>query len=112
MILENEHQELQVIASEEEHDLVTTNPDEMRKKTEKKEGVVVEKERIDIPLDIEQDVHSAWDKNIEEGNFLSNNGYVLGSFHNLTKGKQKELIERIIKGSSDENDIVLDMAAS
>ncbi len=90
LILENEHQELHVIASEEEHNLVTTNPDEMRKKTEKKEGVVVEKEKIDVTLDIEKDVHAAWDKSIEEGNFLSNNGYVLGSFHNLTKGKHKE----------------------
>ncbi|MEK6922145.1 MAG: DUF87 domain-containing protein, partial [Nanoarchaeota archaeon] len=48
LILENEHQELQVIASEQEHDLVTTNPDEMRKKTEKKEGIVIEKEKIDV----------------------------------------------------------------
>ncbi|MEK6868014.1 MAG: hypothetical protein AABX98_04275, partial [Nanoarchaeota archaeon] len=88
LILENEHQELQVIASEQEHDLVTTNPDEMRRKTEKKEGIVIEKEKIDVTLDIEQDVHSAWDKSIEDGNFLSNNGYVLGSFHSLTTKRQ------------------------
>lgn len=37
LILENEHQELEVISSEAEHDLITTNPDEMMKKGEKKE---------------------------------------------------------------------------
>ena len=90
LILENEHQELEVIASPKEHELITTNPDEMIRKGEKKKGKVEDKEDITITLDIEQDVHSAWDKKIEEKNFFANNSYVLGSFHDLTKGRQKE----------------------
>src|SRR3990167_9823998 len=38
LILENEHQEIEVIASEKEHELITTNPDEMVAQTEKKKG--------------------------------------------------------------------------
>lgn len=47
------------------------------------------KEDIFITLDIEQDVHSAWDKSIIEHQFLKKNDYVLGYFHNLELGRQK-----------------------
>ncbi len=87
LILENEHQEIKVIASPKEHELITTNPDEMIKKGEKKEGKVQDKENINIELDIEQDVYPAKGLTVEQSNFLQNNGYVLGNFHGLTKGR-------------------------
>ena len=90
LILENEHQELEVIASPKEHQLITTNPDEMIRKGEKKKGKKKKQEDVKIKLDIEQDVHTAWNKNVEEKVFLANNGYQLGSYHNLEKSKQKE----------------------
>ena len=90
LILENEHQEIEVIASPKEHELITTNPDEMIKKLENKKGEVKKQEDIEIKLDIEQDVHSAWGKSVEEKLFLANNGYQLGSYVNLTKKRQKE----------------------
>jgi len=76
LILENEHQELEVIASPKEHELITTNPDEMIKIGEKKKGQVGDREDISISLDIEQDVYKAEGLSIEEQNFLTNNGYV------------------------------------
>ena len=95
LILENEHQELEVIASPKEHELITTNPDEMIAKTEKKKGKVSEKEDINIELDIEQDVYLAKELSIEEQNFLVNNDYVLGNFHNLTdKHHQKHYVKK------------------
>ncbi|MBT6762885.1 DUF87 domain-containing protein [archaeon] len=90
MILENEHQELKVIASEKEHELVTTNPDEMIKKNEKKKGKKIPKGEVEIMLSIEQDVYPANDLTIEDQNFLVNHDYVLGSYHGLSKGRQKE----------------------
>ncbi len=88
LILENEHQELQVVASKKEHELITTNPDEMVKLGEKKKGKVKDQEDINIKLDIEQDVHSIEGLSIEEQNFLVNNGYVLGSFCNFNDVRQ------------------------
>jgi conjugal transfer ATP-binding protein TraC len=90
LILENEHQELTVIASKKEHELITTNPDEMVKLGEKKKGKKKDIENVTISLDIEQDVYSAKKLSIQEQNFLVNNGYELGSFHNFSKGMQKK----------------------
>ena len=88
LILENEHQEIEVIASPKEHELITTNPDEMVKRGEKKEGTVQDKEDINIELDIEQDVYASKGLTVEQSNFLQNNGYVLGNFHDLEKKRQ------------------------
>src|SRR3989338_1820081 len=76
VILENEHQELEVIASEKEHELITTNPNEEGGK----KRTLEEKKEVNILLDIEQDVYSASGRTAEEKVFLGNNGYVLGSF--------------------------------
>ena len=100
LILENEHQELEVIASPKEHELITTNPDELVAKTEQKEGEVEKKEDVNITLDIEQDVHSADNLSIVEKNFLANNDYVIGNFHDLTKSRQKEYFVKIRKPES------------
>ena len=90
IILENEHQEIEVIASLKEHGLITTNPDEMIKHGEQKEGIAIKRENLAIMLDIQQDVHLAEQLSVEKRNFLANNGYLLGSFHNLEKGRQRE----------------------
>jgi len=100
LILENEHQELQVIASPKEHELITTNPDEMVKLSEKKESKENKHEDINIKLDIETDVYLKEGLSIEEQNFLANQGYELGSFHNLEKGRQKEYFVKVTKPES------------
>jgi len=102
LILENEHQEIEVIASPKEHELITTNPDEMIVQSEKKKGKVKEQENINIELDIEQDVYSAKGLTIEESNFLANNKYVLGNFHDLDKKRQNKYFvkQRPPEGSS------------
>ncbi len=95
LILENEHQELQVISSEKEHELITTNPDEMIKQNEKKKGKVKDKEDVTIKLDIEQDVHAAEKLSLEEQNFLSNNGYLLGNYHGLKKDRPRSYFVKV-----------------
>jgi len=78
LILENDHQELEVIASPEEHKLITTNPDEMIKMSEKKKlkdtGIKKEDERAD--LDLNKIVFSGKGLSLVQINFLNNNGYV------------------------------------
>ena len=100
LILENEHQELKVISSDKEHELVTTNPDEMMAKGEKKKGRVSVSEDVSIGLDIEQDVYAVDGLNIEERNFLTNNGYVIGNFYELDQKRHAKYFVKIRKPES------------
>ncbi|MFC1722922.1 VirB4-like conjugal transfer ATPase, CD1110 family [Nanoarchaeota archaeon] len=87
LIMENDHQEVEVIASEEEHSLITTNPDEMVKLSEKKKpSEDTSKEKIDIGLDINKTVHPGWNLSLVEENFLINQGYKRGRFHGIGSG--------------------------
>jgi len=87
LILENEHEEIEVIASEKEHELITTNPDEIIKKTEKVEEPKGEEIKIDI--DLTKNIHYAENMNLEERNFLTNQGYELRKGHGLKKDKPR-----------------------
>ena len=89
LILENEHQELEVIASPKEHELITTNPDEMIAKDKNKSGTKILRQDVNIKLDLDKVVYSAWDKNIEERNFLLNNGFKTARFQNFKMGNPK-----------------------
>jgi hypothetical protein len=88
LILENEHQELEVIASPEEHKLITTNPDELVKMNEKKEPKEPqnkkESERAD--LDLTRLVFPAKGLSILQQNVLNNHGYVMKKGHGLKSG--------------------------
>ncbi|MBT7193279.1 DUF87 domain-containing protein, partial [archaeon] len=85
LILENEHEEIEVIASPLEHKLITTNPDEINENKK----VEVKGDDINIKLDVEKDVHAASGLSIEERNFLVNNGYKVGRFHSFADGGPK-----------------------
>lgn len=78
LIFENDHQELEVIASPEEHKLITTNPDEMIKMSEKKKpkDTGIKKEDEQANLDLSHIVFSGEDLSLVQINFLNNNGYV------------------------------------
>lgn len=88
MILENEHQELEVIASPEEHKLITTNPDEMvrlsEKKTPKPSGKKKESEKANI--DLTRITIPAKGLTILQQNVLNNHGYVLKKGWGLKSG--------------------------
>jgi hypothetical protein len=88
LILENEHQELEVIASPEEHKLITTNPDELIRMTEKKEPkepeVKKESERAD--LDLTRLIFPAKGLTILQQNVLNNHEFVMKKGHGLNSG--------------------------
>ncbi len=87
LILENEHQELEVIASPEEHKLITTNPDEMIKLSEKKEPPKdTSKEKESANLDLTQLIYPAKGLTVLQVNVLANHGYVMKKGHGLTSG--------------------------
>ncbi len=87
LILDNEHQELEVVASKKEHDLITTNPNEIPKEEEHKED---EREDISIELDMNKGLFSGSNLDIEQKNYLSNHGYKSGFFVPIGKPRQTE----------------------
>ncbi|MBN1157631.1 ATP-binding protein [Candidatus Woesearchaeota archaeon] len=88
LILENEHQELEVIASPEEHKLITTNPDELIRMTEQKEPKEspTKKESEKADLDLTRLVFPAKGLTILQQTILNNHEYVMKKGHGLTSG--------------------------
>ena len=71
IILDNEHQELEVIASPQEHNIITTNPNEKIIEKEHKD----ERTEVNINLDLEKGLYYGDDLTAEEKNYLTNKGY-------------------------------------
>jgi conjugal transfer ATP-binding protein TraC len=86
LILENDHQELMVKASKEEHELITTDPNE------RVVAKVVESslEDIEIKLDTEQDVYEFDKLNIDERLYLESHAYTVGAFRDLDNKRQQK----------------------
>jgi|GEM_PF-489576 len=88
LILENEHQEIEVIASPEEHKLITTNPDEIIRLTEQKKPkeseILKESEKAD--LDVNRIVYLRKGLTLLQQNVLNNHGYKIKVGHALELG--------------------------
>ncbi|MFW5852586.1 MAG: tyrosine-type recombinase/integrase [Nanoarchaeota archaeon] len=85
LILDNEHQELEVVASPKEHQIITTNPDEI---LEQKEEAKEEKE---TKMDLNQIMYYGNTLTKEQKNILHNNGYKARNFVPIEKPRQKEV---------------------
>ncbi len=88
LILENEHQELEVLASPEEHKLITTNPNEMIKLAENKKPKenLKKKETETANLDLSKIIIPAKNLSILQQNVLNNHNYTLKKGHGLKTG--------------------------
>ncbi|MCF7859652.1 MAG: DUF87 domain-containing protein [Candidatus Cloacimonetes bacterium] len=86
LILDNEHQELEVVASPKEHQIITTNPDELNKQEEKQV-----KPTEDIKMDFEQKLYYGNNLSQEQKNILNNNGYKVCNFVPIGKPRQEEV---------------------
>ncbi|MFH1071949.1 MAG: DUF87 domain-containing protein [Nanoarchaeota archaeon] len=86
LILDNEHQELEVVASEKEHELITTNPNEKPKEN------AVEDDRVEIKinLDLEKGLHYGAGLDMEQKNYLINHGYQAANFVPIGQVRQAE----------------------
>jgi conjugal transfer ATP-binding protein TraC len=87
LIMDNEHQELEVVASPKEHSIITTNPNDTPKPTPKPEKNEVD---INIKLDLNKGLFFGKELDIEEKNYLTNHGYKVGSFVPIGKPRQEE----------------------
>jgi len=72
LIMDNEHQELEVVASPEEHKIITTNPNEKVIEINK---VKDEREEVNINLDTNKNVYLASKLDRDQQNYLLNEGY-------------------------------------
>jgi conjugal transfer ATP-binding protein TraC len=87
LIMDNDHQELEVVASPEEHKIITTNPNDKALATSTK---TEELENVDISLDINQVVFPAIELDMDQQNYLLNNGYESKRFVPIHSIKQQE----------------------
>jgi hypothetical protein len=88
LIMDNDHQELEVVASPKEHELITTNPDEAIAKEKPKQD---HREDIEVNLDIEKGLFFGVDLTEEEKNYLTAHKYDVGYHVRIGKVKQEEV---------------------
>jgi len=80
LMMENDHQEIKVIASPEEHKLITTNPDELAAlQANIPADTPVEKRKMLINLDLSKGFYKKSALSPEEIDYLLKNGYVQSS---------------------------------
>jgi len=100
LIMDNDHQELEVVASPKEHEIITTNPDELIKKAMKTQPKEDHKQDINIELDLDKGLYYGKKLDIEKKNYLGNNGYKIGMFVPIGKKKQEEVLVKENKNES------------
>ena len=90
LIMDNDHQEIQIIASSKEHKLITTNADEILNLDNGNKPKLKNKKSVNIKLDIDKGLFYGKKLNIEEKNYLTNHGYKVGHFVPIGKPRQEE----------------------
>lgn len=86
LIMDNDHQELEIVASPKEHQIITTNADEINK--QKKEE---EKPETKIKVNTEKILQYGKKLTQEQKNVLHNNGYLVRQFVPIGKQNQEEV---------------------
>jgi len=82
LILDNEHQELEVVASPKEHQIITTNPDEI---------IAKKKEKVkEVKMNLEKVLYHGKNLTKEQKNILTNNSYKVRNFMGIGKPNQDE----------------------
>src|SRR3989338_8250518 len=85
--MENEHTEMRSIASAKEHEIITTNPDEI---LEKSHEIIAEPlKKVDIKLDENKGYFKKSALNQDEIDFLLNKKYIVSSHVPLGGGRQE-----------------------
>ena len=90
----NDHIPLRVVPSPSEYELITTNPDEVRKREEKlKELATVTKENLE-PYKIEKNYYLTSELNETQSNFLKSNGFVESRLCGLDNSSKQYLVKK------------------
>lgn len=86
LIMDNEHQELEVVASPEEHKIITTNPnEEITEQTEEEETT-----EVNAKVSTDKPVYKGKNLSLEKKNYLRNHGYEAGNFMAIGEPRQEE----------------------
>jgi len=91
LIMEDDHSEIKVIASPEEHNLITTNPDELNKNSIKKKKSK-RKENVSIDVDEDKRFFRKDEINKHEIKFLLSKGYTPAKFKSITSNKTEDFL--------------------
>jgi len=90
LIMDNDHQELEVVASPKEHKLITTNPDEILRNSKERKKQTEEKPETNINLDLEKGLYYGKEMSLDQKNYLNNHGYEPGFFVLIGNTKPEE----------------------
>ncbi len=95
LLMEDEHSEIQIVASPEEHKIITTNPDELLQQKEKHKPVERPKKlkEVQIKVDPEWPFHSYKDISLEEGKFLLSKGFKDVEYQTIEGNVERFLIK-------------------
>ena len=89
LLMENEHTEIRSIASKEEHQLITTNPDELLRIEDPNEQERTHMKKVIIKVDEDLGFYAKRNLSEDEIKFLLGKGYVLSSHVPLGGGRQE-----------------------
>jgi len=92
LLMEDEHTELKVIASEEEYNIITTKPDELIKKQQTKPVAKHEQKKVVIKIDGEKGFYRKKDLSQEEIDFLIRKEYVVSNHYPIGGNRQEEFL--------------------
>ncbi|MDP2750931.1 MAG: ATP-binding protein [Nanoarchaeota archaeon] len=98
LLMENEHSEIKIIASEKEHKIITTKPDEI-----KEEPIPQYKNKITIKVDESKGYYKASDLSNEDKEFLLSKGYKLNKHIPLNHNRVEKFYTRPRKNESEEH---------
>ena len=87
LIMDNDHQELEVVASPKEDEIITTNADQIIQVKEERQ----EKLDVNITINLNRGLYFGSHINNEEKNYLGNNGFQVRNFVPIRKQRQEEV---------------------
>jgi type IV secretory pathway VirB4 component len=88
LIMEDEHSQIKVVASPEEHKIITTNADEILTQKE----IKPHNKKANVTVDLDKRLYRKKELNREEATYLLSQGYVAFSQKSLASGKKEDFL--------------------
>tara|TARA_B100000315_G_C14583521_1_gene591741 strand:- start:307 stop:3441 length:3135 start_codon:yes stop_codon:yes gene_type:complete len=92
LLIENEHTELKIVASDKEHDIITTNPEELKLKPEKKTTRKEKGKDVHVKLNPDKGFFKRAELSSDDIRFLLSHGYIVSSHVGLGGGQRKDYL--------------------
>ena len=92
LLMEDEHSELKIVASKEEHKQITTNADELLKNKTENSFSSTKSKKVNIKVDENQRVHKIKDLKKDDKNYLLKKSFKKHSFKSLLSNKKEDYL--------------------